>query len=48
MAPAEEVLWLLRPLLLRLMQELEGCGEPTTLAPELLEARHQELRLPVG
>ncbi len=47
-APTEEGLLLLRRLLLFLVQELEGCGEPMTLAPELLEARHQELRLRVG
>lgn len=48
MAPAEEALRLLRRLLLRLVQELDGSAEPMTLAPELLEARHQELRLQVG
>ena len=47
MAPAEEALWLLRRLLHRLVQELDGCAEPMTLAPELLEARHQELCLRV-
>lgn len=45
--PAEEGLWLLRRLLLRLVQEQEGCGEPMRLVPELLEARHQELCLRV-
>lgn len=48
MGPAEEALWLLRRRLLRLVQELEGCGEAMSLAPELLGSRHQELRLQVG
>lgn len=47
-APAEEALGLWLRLRLRLVQELEGCGEPTPLAPELLEALHKELRLRVG
>jgi hypothetical protein len=48
MAPAQEALWLLRRLLHRLVQELEGCAEPIALAPELLEALHQERCLRVG
>jgi hypothetical protein len=48
MAPAEEALGLWLHLLLRLVQVLEGCAEPMTLAPELLEARHQEQRLRGG
>jgi hypothetical protein len=35
-------------MLLRLVEELEGCGEPMTREPELLETRHQELRLRVS
>ncbi len=37
MAPAEEALWLLRRLLLRLVQEREGCGEPMMLVQELMK-----------
>jgi hypothetical protein len=46
--PAEEALRLLRRLLPRLVEELEGCGEPMALEPELLEVRHQDLRLGGG
>ena len=48
MAPAEEGLLLLRRRLVCLVQELEGCGEAMSLAPELLEALHQELCLRIS